>query len=113
MSDKKSDSKPTAPPLVIWMQLHCEDEAEATWTEQQVYPEDVEYVHAGEVRRALMGHRSSDLWGDNGLIAATMRCVSALDTIEDLVELEHESVPALISRLRAALGYKGDGQITT
>lgn len=48
-------------------------------------PDSVEYVHAGELRKALQGHPLSELWGDVGLLAATMRCVEALDRIEELV----------------------------
>lgn len=30
------------------------------------------------VRSALRGHSDSELWGENGLLAATMRCVDAV-----------------------------------
>jgi hypothetical protein len=90
----------------VWLQLHCEDELGATWTEKQVYPEDVEYVHADEIRRALMGHRRSELWGDTGLIAATVRCVEAIGQIEDLVTTDHETKEAFIQRVRGVLGAK-------
>lgn len=42
---------------------------------------DIEYVKADEVRKALGGHENSELFGENGLIAATMRCVDALGSI--------------------------------
>jgi hypothetical protein len=93
----------TVAPLNLWLQLHCEDELGATWTEKQVYPEDVEYVRADEIRRALKGHRCSELWGDNGLIAATMRCVDAVGKIEDLVTTDHETKEAFIQRVRGVL----------
>jgi hypothetical protein len=32
---------------------------------------------------ALRGHPDSELWGDAGLIAATMRCVDALDEVTE------------------------------
>jgi hypothetical protein len=32
---------------------------------------------------ALRGHHDSELWGDAGLIAATMRCVDALDEVTE------------------------------
>lgn len=35
------------------------------------------------MRKALKGHSHSELWGDHGLIAATMRCVEALAEKED------------------------------
>jgi hypothetical protein len=92
-------------PLDIWLQFHCEDELGATWTEKQVYPEDVEYANANEIRRALMGHRCSELWGDKGLIAATMRCVEAIGQIEDLVTTEHETKEAFIRRVRGILEH--------
>jgi hypothetical protein len=35
------------------------------------------------IRIELRGHPDSQLWGDAGLIAATMRCVDALDTVTE------------------------------
>jgi len=35
------------------------------------------------LRVELRGHPDSELWGDAGLIAATMRCVDAVDTITE------------------------------
>ena len=35
------------------------------------------------LRGELGGHPDSELWGDAGLIAATMRCVDALDTVTE------------------------------
>lgn len=35
------------------------------------------------LRVELGGHPDSELWGDAGLIAATMRCVDALDTVTE------------------------------
>jgi hypothetical protein len=40
---------------------------------------------AAEVRKALRGCSDSELWGDHGLIAATMRCVDACSKIEDVM----------------------------
>jgi hypothetical protein len=34
-----------------------------------------------KLRIELRGHPDSELWGDAGLIAATMRCVDALDVV--------------------------------
>jgi hypothetical protein len=36
-----------------------------------------------KMREALRGHKSSQLWGEHGLIAATMRCVDALQRKEE------------------------------
>ena len=36
-------------------------------------PESIEYVKADRVRAALKGHRHSELFGESGLLAATMR----------------------------------------
>jgi sirohydrochlorin cobaltochelatase len=62
------------------------------------------FDHADEIRRVLMGHRRSELWGDKGLIAATMRCVDAIGMIEDLVTTDHETKEAFIQRVRGILG---------
>ena len=37
----------------------------------------------GRLRVELGGHPESELWGDTGLIAATMRCVDALDSVTE------------------------------
>lgn len=105
--------RPQAPPLSLWLhwdEYGDESIADSTsWSFRQVLEEDEEYVHAGEVRRALMGHRCSELWGDAGLIAATMRCVRTLGRIEELVTTDHESREAFIQRVRTALGHPADG----
>lgn len=37
------------------------------------------FQHAEKaMRKALRGHPNSELWGDHGLIAATMKCVDAV-----------------------------------
>ena len=36
-------------------------------------PDSIEYVRADKVRAALNGHRCSELFGESGLLAATMR----------------------------------------
>jgi len=110
MSESKNrvsrvDRQPLVVPLNLWLQFGCSDELGETWTTARVYPEDTEYVHAEEVRRALGGHRCSELWGDNGLIAATMRCVDAIGMIEDLVTTSHESKEAFIQRVRDILRH--------
>ena len=37
----------------------------------------------GRLRVELGGHPESELWGDTGLISATMRCVDALDSVTE------------------------------
>jgi len=106
-------------PLSLWLQWNGDGapddddevaEFEVTWCREKVFEHDVEYVHADELRRALMGHRRSDLWGDNGLVAATMRCVEAVEKIEDMVTTEHESKEAFIQRVRGILGHNDQVQ---
>jgi len=101
-------------PLDLWLQWHGDGtpeddgevcESEVTWSREKIFDHDVEYVHADEIRRALMGHRCSELWGDKGLIAATMRCVDAIGMIENLVTTDHETKEAFIQRVRGILGY--------
>lgn len=36
-----------------------------------------------EVRMALQGHKDSELWGEHGLLAATMRVVMAAEVLTD------------------------------
>lgn len=36
-----------------------------------------------KLRADLRGHPDSELWGESGLIAATMRCVDAVDTLTE------------------------------
>jgi hypothetical protein len=39
------------------------------------------FQHAEKLmRQALNGHPDSELWGENGLISATMRCVEAVQS---------------------------------
>ena len=56
------------------------------------------------LRVELGGHPDSELWGDAGLIAATMRCVEAIGQIENLVTTDHESKKAFIQRMLGILG---------
>ena len=63
-----------------------------------------------QLRIALDGHPESELWGENGLIAATMRCVEAIGMIEDLVTTDHESKEAFIQRVRGILGQNSQEQ---
>ena len=63
-----------------------------------------------QLRIALDGHPESELWGENGLIAATMRCVDAIGMIEDLVTTDHESKESFIQRVRGILGQNSQEQ---
>ena len=107
------NAAPAVVPLDLWLQWHGDGapedasevcESEVTWSREKIFDHDVEYVHADEIRRVLMGHRRSELWGDKGLIAATMRCVDAIGMIEDLVTTDHETKEAFIQRVRGILG---------
>lgn len=80
-------------------------EGEVTWCRDRVFDGDVEYVSALEIRASLAGHECSELWGEGGLLAATMRCVTAVSKIEDLVTTDHETKDAFIARVRGILGH--------
>ena len=101
-------------PLNLWLQWDGSsdsrdpgevNEGEVTWARDKVFDDDIEYVHAGEISRSLMGHKSSELWGDNGLIAATMRCVDALDRIEELIVDADCTAEETLSKIRAILWH--------
>lgn len=85
--------------------LHEGGEGEVTWCRDQIFDGDVEYVSASEIRAALAGHECSELWGEGGLLAATMRCVEAVSEIEDLVTTDHETKDAFIARVRGILRH--------
>ena len=70
----------------------------------KIFDADLEYVSANEIRHALKGHHCSELWGDDGLISATMRCVDALERIGDLVTTDYETKETFIRRVRKILG---------
>jgi len=65
------------------------------------------------LRMELGGHPDSELWGDTGLIAATMRCVDALDEVTEQRDQLAEAVNAatiLIAakgRHHTMLAYEG------
>jgi len=63
------------------------------------------------LRIALDGHRESELWGEHGLLAATMRCVEAIGKIEDLVTTDHETKEAFIQRVRGILSLSNAGHL--
>ena len=101
-------------PLDLWLQWHGDGtpeddgdvcEREVTWCREKIFDHDVEYVHADEIRRALMGHRRSELWGDKGLIAATMRCVDALDRIDEAIVDADGTAEETVARIREILWH--------
>jgi hypothetical protein len=49
---------------------------------------------------ALRGHPDSELWGDAGLIAATMRCVDALDEVTE----QRDRLAVALERLEKTAG---------
>jgi len=52
------------------------------------------------LRVELGGHPDSELWGDAGLIAATMRCLDALDTVTE----QRDRLAAVLQRIRDGYG---------
>lgn len=110
------DTHPTAMPLDLWLQWHGdgdpEDEGavyekEVTWSREKIFDGDVEYVHAGEIRRALGGHSCSLLWGETGLLAATMRCVEAVGKLQDLYE-NMDPTENFARKIAAILGHNAE-----
>ena len=84
------------PPLTLWLQFHgdapeCETgpvaDSDVTWCRDKIFHRDTEYGHAGEIRRALAGHPCSPLFGETGLLAATMRVLDYAATLEDASRL--------------------------
>jgi len=64
-----------------------------------------------KLRIELRGHPDSELWGDTGLIAATMRCVDALDEATERRDEARETVESLTTTafdLLASLGKARD-----
>jgi len=57
------------------------------------------YISEGVVRALLGGHNDSELFGEHGLFAVTMKCVDCLSQIEDVV---NDPMPAsmLVERIR-------------
>ena len=45
----------------------------------------------------MRGHPDSELWGEAGLIAATMRCVDAVDTLTEQRDRLAEDLNKMIS----------------
>jgi hypothetical protein len=99
-------------PLNLWLQWYGDGtpeddgevcESEVTWCRDKIFDADVEYVCADEIRRALRGHRRSELWGNNGLIAATMRCVTAIGLIEDALNADEGMDDDLMKSIRSIL----------
>jgi uncharacterized coiled-coil DUF342 family protein len=57
-----------------------------------------------KMRIELRGYHDSKLWGEAGLIAATMRCVDALDVVTEQRDRLAEEVGQLKSRLTQTMG---------
>ena len=58
-----------------------------------------------QLRIALEGHPDSELWGENGLIAATMRAARVAQKLEDVVQkFRDEEEYLLLERSSRALG---------
>ena len=55
-----------------------------------------------KLRIELRGHPDSELWGDAGLIAATMRCVDALDEVTEQRDRLADALSFVVS-----CGYDG------
>jgi len=58
----------------------------------------------GRLRVELGGHPDSELWGDAGLIAATMRCVDALDVVTEQRDRLAEALLKLRNNESMSLG---------
>lgn len=104
-------------PLELWLQWHgtgdpsnegevCE--SEVTWSREKIFDGDVEYIAAAEIRQALGGHSSSQILGEAGLIAATMRCVDAISRIDDAVVDACGTAEETITRIREILGNSSE-----
>lgn len=68
------------------MDILAEREAEAALCRKAKTEEDFQrgFAYCEQlVRVALGGHECSVLWGSGGLLAATLRCVHALQRLED------------------------------
>ena len=58
-----------------------------------------------QLRIALDGHPESELWGENGLIAATMRAARVASTLEDVIQkFRDEEEYLLLGKSSRALG---------
>jgi hypothetical protein len=58
-----------------------------------------------QLRIALDGHPDSELWGENGLIAATMRAARVASTLEDVIQkFRDEEEYLLLDKSSRALG---------
>ena len=85
----------TTLPLTIWLQYDGDsslgetgpvEDNDVTWCRDKIFDADTEYVHAESVRQALGGHRCSELFGEHGLIAATMRALDHGEKLADAVQ---------------------------
>jgi len=58
-------------------------EIRGTWCREKIFNHDLEYVRADLVRQELQGHKCSELFGESGLIAATMRSINNCETLHE------------------------------
>jgi hypothetical protein len=104
------------PPKTLWLQWHGDAEPDdtgdvaqdqVTWNYEKVFNDDIEYVHADVIRRELLGHSKSLLFGDAGLLAATKRCLHLLEHIENLVQEYEQTIDVgatvTVAKIRRAL----------
>lgn len=63
-----------------------------------------------KLRIELRGHPDSELWGDAGLIAATMRCVDALDEVTEQRDMLAVNNNRVIELLKDGLQTDGSHQ---
>ena len=79
------------------------NEAIATWKETREERDEARERLTGieiVMRAELGGHPDSELWGEAGLIAATMRCVDALSEVTE----QRDSLAKALERI---LSYQG------
>lgn len=58
-----------------------------------------------QLRIAMDGHPESEIWGENGLIAATMRAARVASTLEDVIQkFRDEEEYLLLDKSSRALG---------
>lgn len=90
MSDKTETQLPTeggSSPRSCSRSLDAEKYAEPHGSKERVEE---------QLRIALDGHHESELWGEHGLIAATMRCVDAIEKLD----------AALVARIKKWADWK-------
>jgi len=78
---------------------HCRIKVKAliNQTSERMKAEQQRDVMEKKLRIELRGHPDSELWGDAGLIAATMRCVDALDEVTEQRDRLAEALANLVN----------------